>query len=52
MRANPILTLGMVVGALALPGAAGALGLGKLTVQSSIGQPLSAQIVRLFRPPV
>ena len=44
MRANPILTLGMVAGALALPGAAGALGLGKLTVQSSIGQPLSAQI--------
>jgi pilus assembly protein FimV len=34
----------MVAGALALPGAAGALGLGKLTVQSSIGQPLSAQI--------
>ncbi len=44
MRANPILALGMVAGALALPGAAGALGLGKLTVQSSIGQPLSAQI--------
>jgi pilus assembly protein FimV len=44
MRANPILTLGMVAGALVLPGAAGALGLGKLTVQSSIGQPLSAQI--------
>ena len=44
MRANPILTLGMVVGALALPGAVHALGLGKLTVESSIGQPLSAQI--------
>jgi pilus assembly protein FimV len=44
MRTNPILTLGMVAGALAFPGAAGALGLGKLTVQSSIGQPLSAQI--------
>ena len=41
MRANPILTLGMMAGALALPGAASALGLGRLTVQSSIGQPLS-----------
>ncbi len=44
MRANRILALGMAAGALALPGAAGALGLGKLTVQSSIGQPLSARI--------
>ena len=44
MRANRILALSMAAGALALPGAAGALGLGKLTVQSSIGQPLSAQI--------
>ncbi len=44
MRANPILALGMAAGALAFPGVACALGLGKLTVQSSIGQPLSAQI--------
>ncbi len=44
MRANPILALGMAAGALALPGVADALGLGRLTVQSSIGQPLSAQI--------
>ncbi len=44
MRANPILTLSMAAGVLMLPVTAGALGLGKLTVQSSIGQPLSARI--------
>src|SRR5512147_417738 len=44
MRAKPIVTLGMVAGALAIPGVACALGLGKLSVESSIGQPLVAQI--------
>ena len=44
MRAKPILRLGAVAGALMLPSAAGALGLGKLTVDSALGQPLSAQI--------
>ncbi len=44
MRAKPMLTYGLVAGALALPGPALALGLGKLTVDSSLGQPLSARI--------
>lgn len=44
MRVNPLLKLGVLASALALPGAAYPLGLGRLTVQSSIGQPLSAQI--------
>jgi pilus assembly protein FimV len=44
MRVRPILTLGAVAGTLMLPSAAGALGLGKLTVDSALGQPLSAQI--------
>ncbi len=44
MRANPIFRLSVVATALALPGIAMALGLGKLTVQSSLGQPLTAQI--------
>jgi pilus assembly protein FimV len=44
MRANSIFKLSVVATALALPGVAMALGLGKLTVQSSLGQPLSAQI--------
>jgi len=44
MRAKPIVALGVVAGALVFTGAAHALGLGKLTVQSSLGQPLSAQI--------
>src|SRR5512141_3131693 len=44
MRANSIFRLSVVATALALPGVAMALGLGKLTVQSSLGQPLSAQI--------
>jgi pilus assembly protein FimV len=44
MRAKPILTLGAVAGALMLPSVAGALGLGRLTVDSALGQPLSAQI--------
>ena len=44
MRAKPIVTCGLLAGALALPGSALALGLGKLTVLSGLGQPLSAQI--------
>ena len=44
MRAKPILTLSLLATALALPGSAAALGLGKLTVNSALGQPLSAQI--------
>jgi len=44
MRAKPILTLGVVAGALAFPLHGYALGLGKLTVESALGQPLSAQI--------
>ncbi len=44
MRVKPILQFGLVAGALALPGAAWALGLGKLTVDSALGQPLSARI--------
>ncbi len=44
MRRKPILTLSLLAAALALPGSAAALGLGKLTVNSGLGQPLSAQI--------
>ena len=44
MRVKPILQFGLVAGALALPGAAWPLGLGKLTVESALGQPLSARI--------
>ena len=44
MRAKPILTLSLLATALALPGTGAALGLGKLTVNSALGQPLSAQI--------
>jgi pilus assembly protein FimV len=44
MRAKPLLTSGLVAGALALPGSAFSLGLGKLTVDSALGQPLSARI--------
>ncbi len=44
MRVKPILQFGLVVGALALPGVAWPLGLGKLTVDSALGQPLSARI--------
>jgi len=44
MRAKPILSLTVLAAALALPGTAASLGLGKLTVQSSLGQPLTAQI--------
>jgi len=44
MRAKPILSLTLLAAALALPGTAASLGLGRLTLQSSLGQPLSAQI--------
>jgi len=44
MRVKPILQFGLVAGALALPGVAWPLGLGKLTVESALGQPLSARI--------
>ena len=44
MRAKPVLSLTLLAAALGLPGLAASVGLGKLTVQSSLGQPLSAQI--------
>jgi len=44
MRAKPILMLSLLATALLLPGTGAALGLGKLTVNSALGQPLSAQI--------
>jgi len=44
MRAKPIITFGLVAGALAVSPSALALGLGKLTVDSALGQPLSARI--------
>ncbi len=44
MRAKPIFRYSLVAGALAFHGHALALGLGKLTVDSALGQPLSARI--------
>ena len=44
MRAKPIFRYSLLAGVLALPGHALALGLGKLTVESALGQPLSARI--------
>src|SRR5437773_2824960 len=44
MRAKPLITFGLVAGALAIPPSALALGLGKLTVDSALGQPLNARI--------
>src|SRR6476659_11417344 len=44
MRVRPILTIGLIAGVLMLSGSALALGLGKLTVDSALGQPLSARI--------
>jgi pilus assembly protein FimV len=44
MRSKPILSLTLLAAALAMPGMAASVGLGKLTLQSSLGQPLSAQI--------
>jgi pilus assembly protein FimV len=44
MRLKPFVIAGVLAGILTLPVPALALGLGKLTVNSSLGQPLSAQI--------
>src|ERR1044072_9609931 len=44
MRAKPILSLTLLAAALGLPSIAASVGLGRMTVQSSLGQPLSAQI--------
>ena len=44
MRVKPIFKYGIVAGAVALPAAAYALGLGRLTVESFVGQPLVARI--------
>lgn len=44
MRLKPILIPGLLASALALPGLALAMGLGRLSVQSSLGQPLVARI--------
>jgi len=44
MRAKPVFRLTLVAAALALSGHAQALGLGRLTVDSALGQPLSARI--------
>src|SRR5438270_7469457 len=44
MRAKSLITVGLLAGAVTLPLTVLALGLGKLTVQSGLGQPLSAQI--------
>jgi pilus assembly protein FimV len=44
MRAKRLVTCGLLAGVLTLPVPALALGLGKLTLQSGLGQPLSAQI--------
>ncbi len=44
MRVKPILKYGFIAGVLALPATAYPLGLGKLTVESYVGQPLVARI--------
>jgi pilus assembly protein FimV len=44
MRVKPIFKYSLVAGAMALPAAAYALGLGRLTVESYVGQPLVARI--------
>jgi len=44
MRVKPIIKVSLVAGALALPAAAWPLGLGRLMVESYVGQPLSARI--------
>ncbi|HEV3241415.1 MAG TPA: FimV/HubP family polar landmark protein [Casimicrobiaceae bacterium] len=44
MRAKPLIVWGLLAGVAVLPASALALGLGKLTVDSSLGQPLSARI--------
>src|SRR5208282_2611877 len=44
MRAKPLMVWGLLMGIAIMPVAALALGLGKLTVDSGLGQPLSARI--------
>ena len=44
MRARPVFTFTLLASALALPAPAYALALGRLTVDSALGQPLSARI--------
>src|SRR5262252_7987178 len=44
MRAKPIMKYSLLAGALALSSHAMAVGLGKLTVESALGQPPSARI--------
>jgi len=44
MRAKPLVVWGLLAGIVLLPASALALGLGKLTVDSGLGQPLSARI--------
>ena len=44
MRAKPLIVWGLLAGIAVLPASALALGLGKLTVDSNLGQPLSARI--------
>ena len=44
MRAKPIFQLTLLAAALAAAGSVQALGLGRLTVESGLGQPLSARI--------
>ena len=44
MRAKPLITCSLLAGLVTLPGVTFALGLGTLTLQSGLGQPLSARI--------
>jgi pilus assembly protein FimV len=44
MRAKPLVIWGLLAGVFTLPATTLALGLGKLTVDSSLGQPLSAHV--------
>jgi pilus assembly protein FimV len=44
MRAKPLIIWGLLAGVFVLPATVLALGLGKLTVDSSLGQPLSAHV--------
>lgn len=44
MRAKPWITCGLMAGVTALPISALALGLGRLTVESGLGQPLAARV--------
>src|SRR5215472_3182235 len=44
MRAKPLVVWGLLCGVFSLPATTLALGLGKLTVDSNLGQPLSAHV--------